>query len=168
MLVALSLGFWALVGFAALHDVRTMTIPNWVSVTISTLFFPAAVLVGMDAGTIGVHLAAGALGLLACAALFYMNVFGGGDAKLIPACLLWTGFDALPDFLFGTALAGGVLAFALLVARRMPLSATSPWAQRLLSPEEGAPYAVAIAFGALFAGPAAPLMAAGLSVFSAA
>jgi prepilin peptidase CpaA len=163
MMVALaSLSYWVLIAFAAAHDVRTMTIPNWVSVAIVLTFFPAAILAGMDAGDIGAHLAAGAIALLVCAGLFYLNVFGGGDAKVIAASFVWTGFAGAPDFIFGTALAGGVLALGLVIARRMRVSSPSPWAQRLLSPQEGAPYAVAIAFGALFAAGSAPLMSAGL------
>ena len=58
---------------------------------------------------------------------------------------------------------GGLLAAVLIVARRMKLSPTKGWAIRLLSPEEGAPYAVAIAAGALLAAPGSPVLAAGLA-----
>ena len=38
------------------------------------------------------------------------GLFGGGDAKLLAATAVWTGFGAFPQFLFWTALAGGALA----------------------------------------------------------
>jgi Flp pilus assembly protein protease CpaA len=50
--------------------------------------------------------------------------------------------------------------------RRMKIQTTKAWLARLLSPEEGAPYAVAIAAGALLAAPASPVLAAGLATLS--
>jgi prepilin peptidase CpaA len=90
-------------------------------------------------------------------------VFGGGDAKVIAAASLWIGFSASGYFVMGMAITGGLLAATLIVARRMKLSSTKGWAIRLLSPEEGAPYAVAIAVGALLAAPGSPVLAAGLA-----
>jgi Flp pilus assembly protein protease CpaA len=62
------------------------------------------------------------------------------------------------------AVAGGLLALLLIILRRMNIS-KRPWAKRLLSPSEGAPYAVAIAIGALLAAPSSPLLVTGLSAF---
>lgn len=153
----------ALLLYAAWHDLSTMTIPNWVSIALAAAFIPAAFAAGLPVGQIGWHLAAGAVTLIICAVLFYLHVFGGGDAKVIAAASLWTGFGAAGPFVMGMALAGGALAGTLIVLRRMKLTSTKAWAKRLLSPEEGAPYAVAIALGALFAAPASPVLAAGLA-----
>ena len=161
------LAFPLLLLYAAWHDVSTMTIPNWVSISLGILFIPAAVAAGLSMEQIGMHLVFGAVVLLACAALFYLNVFGGGDAKVIAAASLWTGLAASAPFVMGMAIAGGLLAGVLLILRRMKVSSTRGWARRLLSPEEGAPYAVAIAAGALFAAPASPVLAAGLASFGA-
>jgi prepilin peptidase CpaA len=152
----------ALVLYAAWHDVSTMTIPNWVSILLAVMFVPAALSAGLTVEEIGLHLAAGAVTLLICAGLFYLSVFGGGDAKVIAAVSLWTGFSAAAPFVMGMALAGGALAGSLLLLRRMKVHATAGWSKRLLSPEEGAPYAVAIAAGALAAAPYSPVLAAGL------
>ena len=65
------------------------------------------------------------------------------------------------------AIAGGALAGVLIVMRRMKVTSSKPWLNRLMSPEEGAPYAVAIAVGALMAAPASPVLAAGIAGFSA-
>lgn len=163
----LCLAFPLLLLYAAWHDVSTMTIPNWVSISLGVLFVPAALAAQLPMDVIGMHLVFGAVVLLVCAALFYMNVFGGGDAKVIAAASLWTGLAASAPFVMGMAIAGGMLAGVLIVLRRMKVSSTKPWAMRLLSPEEGAPYAVAIAAGALFAAPASPVLAAGLAGFTA-
>lgn len=156
------LAFPLLLLYAAWHDVSTMTIPNWVSIGLAAAFIPAAAAAGLSIEQIGMHLAFGAVTLIVCAVLFYLNVFGGGDAKVIAAVSLWTGFVAAAPFVMGMALAGGALAAALIVLRRLKVASDRPWMQRLLSPEEGAPYAVAIAAGALFAAPASPVLSAGL------
>lgn len=157
------LAFPALLLYAAWHDLSTMTIPNWVSIALAAAFVPAAAAAGLSMSDIGLHLAAGAVALLICAALFYLNVFGGGDAKVIAAASLWTGFGAAGPFVTGMALAGGALALTLIVLRRMKLASEQPWAKRLLSPAEGAPYAVAIAIGALIAAPSSTVLAAGIA-----
>ena len=159
------LAFPALLLYAAWHDVSTMTIPNWVSIGLAAAFLPAAFAAGLSMEMIGLHLAFGAGVLLLCAGLFYLGVFGGGDAKVIAAASLWTGLAGVSSFVMGMAIAGGLLALSLIVARRMKLAPTKEWAKRLLSPEEGAPYAVAIVVGAFFAAPASPVIAAGLAGF---
>jgi len=161
------LAFPLLLLYAAWHDVSTMWIPNWVSIVLAAAFVPAAAAAGFSLELIGMHLAFGGAVMLLCAALFYLGVFGGGDAKVIAAASLWIGFNAVAPFVFWMALAGGALALVLIVLRRLRLKPTVEWMKRLLSPEEGAPYAVAIAVGALIAAPASPLLAAGLAGFSA-
>jgi prepilin peptidase CpaA len=162
----LCLAFPLLLLYAAWHDVSTMTIPNWVSISLAALFIPTAMAAGLSWNEIGFHLVFGAIVLAVCAGLFYLSVFGGGDAKVIAAAALWIGLAASAPFVMGMALAGGVLAGVLIVLRRMKISSTKAWLNRLMSPEEGAPYAVAIAVGALFAAPASPVLAAGLAGFS--
>ena len=161
------LAFPLLLLYAAWHDVSTMWIPNWVSIGLAAAFVPAAAAAGLSVEMIGTHLAFGGAVMLACAALFYLGIFGGGDAKVIAAASLWIGFNAVVPFVFWMALAGGGLALALLILRRLQLQPRKAWMKRLLSPEEGAPYAVAIAAGALVAAPASPLLAAGLAGLSA-
>lgn len=163
MIVSLfCLAFPLLLIYAAWHDVSTMTIPNWVSIALGLAFIPAAVAAGLKMEEIGQHLVFGAVTLIVCAGLFYLNVFGGGDAKVIAAASLWTGLSATAPFVLVMAIAGGALAAGLILYRRSGLAPASAWLRRLKSPEEGAPYAVAIAIGALAAAPASPVLAAGL------
>jgi prepilin peptidase CpaA len=163
----LCLVFPLLLIYAAWHDVSTMTIPNWVSIVLGVTFIPAALTAGLSLEQIGMHLVFGAGVLVVCAGLFYLNVFGGGDAKVIAAASLWTGLGASAPFVMGMAIAGGALAAVLIVLRRMKFEAKQPWLARLKSPEEGAPYAVAIAIGALLAAPASPVIAAGMAAVGA-
>ena len=159
----LCLAFPLLLIYAAWHDVSTMTIPNWVSITLAAVFVPAAFAAGLPAEQIGWHLVFGAAVLIGCATLFYLNVFGGGDAKVIAAASLWTGMAASAPFVLWMVIAGGALAGFLIALRRMQIKTTKAWLLRMLSPEEGAPYAVAMAIGALMAAPASPVLAAGIS-----
>lgn len=161
----LCLLFPGLLLYAAWSDLRTMEIPNWVSIALAIGFLPAAAANGLSLGDIGLHLAFGAGVLIICAGLFYIGVFGGGDAKVISAASLWTGLAATGQFVMGMAIAGGFLALVLIVLRRMKVQSNRKWAARLLSPEEGAPYAVAIAAGAFLAAPASPLLAGAMTSF---
>jgi prepilin peptidase CpaA len=169
MIVAslLCLAFPLLLLFAAWHDVSTMWIPNWVSIALGAAFIPAALAVGLTVPQIGMHLIVGGIALLVCVILFFLNVFGGGDAKVIAAASLWVGLPGMTSFVFWMALAGGILGLVLLIARRMKLKPTREWSKRLLSPETGAPYAVAIAIGGFFAAPHSQLLAAALAGFAA-
>src|SRR5215475_4391437 len=115
------LAFPLLLLYAAWHDVSTMTIPNWVSISLGVIFIPAAFAAGLSPSEIGMHLAFGAAVLLICAGLFYIGVFGGGDAKVIAAASLWLGLAAVASFVMSMAIAGGALAATLIVARRMKL-----------------------------------------------
>lgn len=152
---------FVLLAVAATSDVTTMTIPNGVSIGLSLLFVPVAATLGLGWSEIGAHVIIALAVFAACVALFYLNVFGGGDAKLIPAVALWFGWPGLVSFMFWMAVFGGALAACVLVARRVsPRPAHAPeWAQRVLDPAEGVPYGLAIAAGAACAWPAMPLVA---------
>lgn len=154
--------FPALLIFAAFHDVATMTIPNWVSIGLALAFLPAAALAGLTLQETGMHLAMGALALAVGAGLFFIRVWGGGDAKLVAAAALWIGWAAGMEFLFGMAVAGGALAVILVVARRLKLQSDTAWLSRLLSPKEGAPYGVAIAFGGIWAASSSDILSPAL------
>jgi prepilin peptidase CpaA len=153
--------FAALVIGAAVRDLASFTIPNWISIALAAAFAPAALLVGVPLPEIGVGLAVGAGMLVVGAGMFALGWIGGGDAKLMAAAALWVGLRGLAPFAIYTALAGGLLALALVALRSAwlrPLAAAGPgWTQRLATPGEAAPYGVAIAVGALAAFAAHPL-----------
>jgi len=147
--------FAALVIGAAVRDLATFTIPNWISIALALAFAPAALLAGVSLPEIGLSFAVGAGMLVIGAAMFAFGWIGGGDAKLMASAALWVGLRGLAPFAIYTALAGGALALGLVALRSAwlrPLAAVGPgWTQRLATPGESAPYGVAIAAGALAA-----------------
>jgi prepilin peptidase CpaA len=156
MLTALVI-FPASMAYAAASDLVTMTISNRLCLVLVATFVLCAALLGLSWNQIALHLAAGALVLVACFGMFAAGWIGGGDAKLFAAAALWLGWSALLPFLAVTAIAGGALAFSLLVVRSgwfRPLTVRlGGWVGRLATPGENVPYGVAIAVGALVAFP---------------
>ena len=147
--------FAALMIFAALKDLTSFTIPNWICAALALAFAPAALLAGAPLSTIGLGFAVGFGALALAVGMFALGWVGGGDAKLLAAAALWMGLKALAAFAIYTALAGGALALALVALRSAwlrPLAEAGPaWARRLATPGEAAPYGVAISIGALAA-----------------
>lgn len=141
----------ALVLYAALSDIATMTIPNWVSIAIASAFPIAALAAGMPLTQIGWHLGCGVLIFAIGFGLFHIGVLGGGDVKVFAAAAVWTGFSSLMPFLSTTFIAGGVLALLMLALRRVlsPGPTMPAYLNRLLDKTRGVPYAVAIAVGGL-------------------
>jgi len=151
--VAAGLCLWA-----AVQDIASLTIPNWLnaSLAISGIFALVAAGVSWQVGLAHIGLAAGALAI--CVGMFALGVFGGGDAKMIPAVLIWLGPAALASFLAWMAIAGGVLACVLAVGRRFLRPARLPvFLRNSFRRGEGVPYGVAIAAGAFVAAPLSPL-----------
>ena len=167
MSVMLAGVFFLLCGFASIKDMSSLTIPNWVNAGIALCFIPAALFADVTFATIGWHLAVGAIAFLLCFFLFVVGAFGGGDAKMIPAVALWMGPQGVMPFLFGTAVAGGVLALAVLMARKSIPEAFAPGFVRATMEEgNGVPYGVAISVGAIVGGFSSPFLTNFLSLFS--
>lgn len=146
---------------AAFIDVLTFRIPNWLTAGVALAFGLFAAAGGLSMDALPSHLAAGAAVFAAGAILFTRGVCGGGDVKLLAAAALWAGVDGVWQLLLVTALAGGALAAALLFGRYLPidnLSGLKPWMRRLLSPNEGVPYGVAIAAAAVVVAGRHPLL----------
>jgi prepilin peptidase CpaA len=150
---ALLLVFPALAILAALKDVTSYTIPNWISLALLAAFAPMALISGTGLAAIGLCLVVGVGLLLLGMGMFAAGWIGGGDAKLLAVCGLWLGWPAALPFMLVTALAGGVLTVVILNLRSgwfAPIVAGGPAWVRKLGAEGGAiPYGVAIAIGAL-------------------
>jgi prepilin peptidase CpaA len=167
ILTAVLMAFPALVILGGVRDLVSYRIPNWISLALLGAFVPAALLAwgaGAPLQAIGLHLAVGAVALVAGVVMWSLRWIGGGDAKLFAAAALWLGLPAAGTYLAVTGLAGGALAL-LLLQLRAPLLRTyanlgPAWVARLAQPGESAPYGVAIAIGALAAFPASPLLRA--------
>ncbi|MGE0740569.1 MAG: prepilin peptidase [Hyphomonadaceae bacterium] len=161
MLEILALAIFAgLLVYAACSDIARLIIPNWVSIALVAIFPVAALLLGLSLAEIGMHFLFGFCVLAVGFFLFNGNIIGGGDAKLLAAAAVWTGFPAFAPFAFWTAIAGGLIALALLGARRViaPADGRPAFVNRLLTPKSGVPYGVAIMAGGLMAIPAMPFV----------
>jgi prepilin peptidase CpaA len=144
--------FPALMAFAAVSDLFTMTIPNRVSLALGAGFVALALLSGMAGYDILFHLGAGAAVLVVSFGCFAMGWIGGGDAKVAAAAALWFGFDHLLNYLLYASLFGGALTLLLLQFRQWPLPywfSGHAWLLRLHAKESGIPYGIALAIGAM-------------------
>lgn len=163
MLALIAAACLALCIYGALSDIATLTIPNWVNGAIAGLGACALIVSGIGLEAAGWHLLVAVIALVVSFALFAFGVFGGGDAKMIPALALWMGPDGIVPFLFYMAVIGGAIALVGVAARYAPLPAGLPnWVYNTLSKGEGVPYGVAIAGGALLTVPNSPLLGAAL------
>lgn len=164
LLLALIGVFPVLVIVGGLHDLTTMRIPNWISLALVALFFPAALMVGVAPMDLAAHVGIGVAALLVGMAMFALNWIGGGDAKLLAAGCLWMGVSGALPFLLWTGVAGGGFCLLLMSARAYyPMVAPSvsqAWVARLMQPKGDIPYGVAIAIGALMALPESGVVAA--------
>jgi len=156
----------ALVLPAALIDIRSRRIPNWLVLP----FLAAGVVFGVAQGGVmglekslsGIALAAGSMGILC-----WLRAMGMGDLKLCAAVGAWIGFSQLGFALVVTAIAGGVMALfasalkgsgatafdgaaALLCGFRERGFRPNPAFALDNSHGQKIPYAPAIAIGAIF------------------
>jgi prepilin peptidase CpaA len=148
----------ALFVFAAVWDIASFTIPNFIILALLSLFilFVGGAMIG-GAG-IGwpeawFHLLAGTIGLVIGMVLFGTGVIGGGDAKLFAVAALWIGLNSLFEYTLIVTLFGGLLTLFILVLRSMPMPLVLTkyeWVTHLLNRNSGIPYGVALAAGALF------------------
>jgi len=157
--------FAGLVIYAALSDMSRLIIPNWVSIALAVIFPAFALIAGAPLMSVGLHVLFG-FGVLAVGfVLFQFNIIGGGDAKLLAAVSIWTGLTAFMPFILWTAIAGGVMALALLTARQLIPAGTYPaFVDHLLKKQNGIPYGVAIMIGALVAIPSLPYLSSPLTL----
>ncbi len=98
------------------------------------------------------HALCGAVMLVVTFAMFSLRWIGGGDAKLAAATALWLGWTPLADYGLVSAIAGGALTLAILLARRVALPkllAAQGWIARLHDAKSGVPYGIALALGGL-------------------
>lgn len=163
-LIALA-AFAGLLLYAACSDIARLIIPNWVSIALAAIFPVAALAAGAPLSGIGLHILFGFAVLAVGFFLFQANIIGGGDAKLLAATAIWTGFAAFPHFILWTALAGGVMAAVLLAARQFLTAETyPPVVHHLLKKQNGIPYGVAIMVGGLMVIPSLPYLTTSLTL----
>ena len=144
--------FPALMIFAALSDLFTMTISNRVSIALVAVFLAFAVMIGLSPQEIAIHLACGFGVLVLTFIMFARGWVGGGDAKLAAATAVWLGWQNIGEYGLQTALIGGALTLSILSVRQMPLPAWAlrfGWISHLHDEKTGIPYGIALAIGGL-------------------
>ncbi len=145
---------------AAMIDVASYKIPNWLTALTAALFFPMAALTGMPLVEFGWHLLAGFVLFFAGYGLFVLRLFGGGDAKLMAAIGLWFGPSSSFEFLLMTAIAGGGLALAVAIWSFITMFwelqgslSASTIGQKMKNMNFSLPYGFALCVGAILAFP---------------
>ena len=138
--------------YGSICDVLTFEIPNYVSLAAVLLFVPAALWEHFSLIGVLYNFGAGTLVLLVGGGLFFFNVIGAGDVKMLASAAVWAGFPGLPVLLLSVSLVGGVLALTLIVFRRFKLA--SKWHRvdwlANLHREKDVPYGLAIFLGTVF------------------
>lgn len=148
--------FPALMIFAALSDLFTMTISNRLSLALVLVFLPFAYAAGLTPAEIGLHLLCGVGVLVLTFGLFAAGWVGGGDAKLAAATAVWIGWHHVADYGLESAVVGGLLTLLILAGRNQPMPAWGlnvAWLTRLHDRTTGIPYGIALAIGGLLTYP---------------
>jgi len=138
---------------AAISDLITMTISNWISITLVAGFAVLAVWAGLGVNEIGLHVLVGFIALAMGFTCFAFNWIGGGDAKLFAATALWLGWPDVVSYTLSASIFGGILTLVLLAQKGFPLPAglaRHGWVARLHALEDGIPYGFALAAAGLF------------------
>jgi prepilin peptidase CpaA len=149
----IALGFGLM---AAISDVRRLTIPNLTVLAVLGAFIPVLLLLifwqNMPLYDGGVsHLMAGGVTFAGTFLLFYLNLLGGGDAKLLSVFALWVGMSSLLSFLFYVTLAGGLMGIATLFLQKykpVKVAGVSGWVDAAQAGQQKVAYGPAIFFGA--------------------
>tara|TARA_B100001750_G_C15454471_1_gene570765 strand:+ start:824 stop:1354 length:531 start_codon:yes stop_codon:yes gene_type:complete len=150
---------------SAVFDFFRLRIPNIIPILIIFFFFAAYSSTVWNDTTIfqsfTSHLMAGIIVFIVMLILFFTNVMGGGDAKLLPAIALWTGMAGLPDFMFITIMAGFPLALIALLLKNTKIGHrftvkiskyrffSYGWIKALANGQNVVPYGIAIAVGGI-------------------
>lgn len=104
--------------YALVSDFRMLIIPNWCSIALVLAFLPFAA-INLSLADFVFHVAASLL-VLGLGFIFYVFAwFGGGDAKLLSAVILWVGISKAANFALLMALIGLLMAIGLLTLRRV-------------------------------------------------
>lgn len=137
--------------YAALSDLRSLTIPNQVPVFIIGVFAVALLWAPDSFAPLSAHFLSAVILFIVTFFMFAFNVMGAGDSKLLAALGFWIPLGQLPEFILWMTVSGAVLAaFALYIkksGRLKSLATQSDWIAGLHEGKSAVPYGVAIAIG---------------------
>lgn len=152
--MAFTIALGICMAIVVISDARYYIIPNWLNLAILILYISALFLLPVKADLL--TLAAGVIILFIGMAFFTLGLMGGGDVKLLAVLTLWVGWSsATLQFIFSTAIFGGVLVVIVLLLRaivppfwlKLCPKKTLP---RILTRKQPVPYGIAIAAGFSF------------------
>ena len=150
ILILVPVWFIAGQGWAAASDMLRMRISNGL---ILYMLMGVTITCAVSQPTwavLAAHVAVGLAILGGGLVLFDRGWMGGGDVKLLAVTGLWLGPAATPALLILTALAGGVLTLAMIVARALGAHGLAGGRIAALSdPMDRVPYGIAIAAAAI-------------------
>jgi prepilin peptidase CpaA len=161
LLMALTLIFPMAMVMSMVSDVRDFEIPNSLPLLLLVAYPLTALIAGFSWQQIFWAFFLSGLMLAIAIILFLLRIMGGGDGKLLAASVLWIGQERLWEFLFMTTFAGGVLALALMLFRRLPLASalkSIATIEQLHARKQDIPYAVAIGCAGLIIYPHLPVL----------
>ncbi len=145
---AVAFTFFALLATAVANDVRSLRIPNALSLALLVLY-PLHVATAAQPvawlPALGIAAAVFAAGLITFAA----GRIGGGDVKLLTVCALWAGPGLILEMLVYTGLIGGAMAIVMISPLRFSVACASEMLHlqsvRNIMLGRDLPYGVAIA-----------------------
>jgi prepilin peptidase CpaA len=127
--------------FAAIGDLRTRTISNWLNLAIALAAIPFWYLSDLALWPdVALRVAVAVLVFGAFALAFALGMMGGGDVKLLAALSLWLPPAAVVALIVVMSLAGGALTLVMALRHKL----------RRRTEKLEVPYGVAIAFGGLW------------------
>jgi prepilin peptidase CpaA len=156
LLQSVCLGTFALLLIAAAwNDVRTMRIPNRLSIAIVGVFAVWAALAMAQERLapidLGLSVLLAVVVFILGALAFAIGAFGGGDVKLLSAASLFAGPALLPDLLLVMAIVGGLMGCAIAAGIQIgPQPAPGGAATVTSRLRASLPYGPAIAAGGLW------------------
>jgi prepilin peptidase CpaA len=100
---------------AAIFDIKSRIIPNWISLSIFGLYLIFLAIqwgLGINPPLVDplTSFATGLGTLAVFTGFFYFRFIGGGDVKLIAAVAFWVGLKGIAPFIMIMAITGGVIA----------------------------------------------------------
>ncbi len=126
---------------AAVGDLRTRIIPNWLNAAVALLAIPFWWLTGLAFWPeVAAQIAVAAILFALFAAAFHFGMIGGGDVKLVAALALWLPLGAVVKLLVIMSTAGGALSIVMLARQRLGKEKAPP----------EVPYGVAISFAGIW------------------
>lgn len=126
---------------AAIGDLRSRTISNWLNGAIAFLAIPFWFAADLPLWPdVVLQIGVALLVFVVFALLFNLGMMGGGDVKMLTALALWLPWGAVLKLIVIMSIAGGVLTLVMLIGSRI----------RKNKEKLEVPYGVAIAFGGLW------------------